>query len=473
MMVILLLGFVWRIYNFEKGFSFAHDQDLYSWIAKDILINHHQRLIGQITSVDGVFIGSAYYYLIAIFYWIFNLNPLSAVIPTVAGGMITIGSIYWVFTRHFGKNIGFIGAFIYSVSFGIAAFDRWSVPTQPTMLWSVWYLLVILEAIRGNKKIIYLYAVLLGLLWQIHIALLPVAIIPLLAYGFKKIELKKILIAGVILMLTASPFFLFEIRHDFSQSRAMFSGSQKEMGGPTGKMKVVKVLNASGKEIQTRLMFGWDEVKKTEYVWFGYLALFTFIYYKRREWRRHLLVLSLWPISMLIIQFWSRRIVSEYYFSNIIPIWILLMSMVLGEIKRKYVLLVLAVSYGLLNLGWLLNKSELDHSYFFRNKMVMAIKADMAIKKYPCIAVNFIADPGFAWGFRYLWWYNGIEVVKANTPNVPIYNVFVPAPLGDKDKAEYFGRFGLVHPETKMYPLNPDDCKKDDYQLETMLGYVE
>jgi len=160
--VILVLGFIWRIYNFEKGFSFAHDQDLYSWIAKDILINHHQRLIGQVTSVEGVFIGSAYYYLMAIFYWIFNLNPLSAVIPTVVGGLITIGSIYWIFSRHFGKYIGAIGAFIYSVSFGVAAYDRWSVPTQPTMLWSVWYLLVILEAIRGNQKIIYLYAVLLG-----------------------------------------------------------------------------------------------------------------------------------------------------------------------------------------------------------------------------------------------------------------------------------------------------------------------
>lgn len=471
--VILVLGFIWRIYNFEKGFSFAHDQDLYSWIAKDILINHHQRLIGQVTSVEGVFIGSAYYYLMAIFYWIFNLNPLSAVIPTVVGGLITIGSIYWIFSRHFGKYIGAIGAFIYSVSFGVAAYDRWSVPTQPTMLWSVWYLLVILEAIRGNQKIIYLYAVLLGLLWQIHIALLPVVIIPMIAFGLRKFEIKKMLIAGIILMLTASPFFIFEIRHNFSQSRAILNGSQKEMGGPTGKMKVIKVLNASGKEIQTRLFFGWDKFSKSEYWWFGYLAVFTFIFYKKREWRRHLFILSLWPISMLVIQFWSKRVVSEYYFSNILPVVILILSIALSEIRRKYIILGLGLGYFLLNLGWLVNKSELDHSYYYRNKLVKAIKADVIKNKYSCVAVNFIADPGFSWGFRYLWWYNGVGVVKASTPNIPIYNVFVPAPLGDKDKAQYFGRFGLVRPENKIYSINPDDCKKDEYQLEPMLGYVE
>jgi hypothetical protein len=473
MVVIVVLGLLFRLFNFEKGFSFAHDQDLYSWIVKDIIVNHHQRLVGQITSVEGVFIGSAYYYVMALFYWIFRLNPLSAVIPTVAGGLITIGSIYWVIKRHFGKKAGIIGAFIYSVSFGLAAYDRWSVPTQPTMLWSVWYLLVILEALRGNKKIIYLYAVMLGLLWQIHIALLPVSIIPLLAYGFKKIEFKRVLIAGGIFLLTCSPFFMFEIRHNFSQTKSMIAGSQKEMGGPTGKMKVIKVLNASGRELQTRLFFGWDKLKYPEYIWLLYLILVAVVYYRRKEWRRTLVILSLWPTLMLLVQFWSKRIVSEYYFSNILPVWILVLSIALGEIKRKYILIALGVGYGLTNFWWLLTKSDVDHSYYYRNKLVKAIKADVSEKKYPCIAVNFIADPGFAWGFRYLWWYNGVKVVKAATPNIPIYNVFVPAPLGDKDKAEYFGRFGLVRPTNTNKLVNPIDCDKAEYQLEPMLGYVE
>lgn len=64
-LMVIAVASLFRLYNFEKSFSFAHDADLYSWIAKDIN-NGHQRLVGQLTSVPGVFIGSFYYYLMAI-----------------------------------------------------------------------------------------------------------------------------------------------------------------------------------------------------------------------------------------------------------------------------------------------------------------------------------------------------------------------------------------------------------------------
>lgn len=473
MVVIMILGLIFRLFNFDKGFSFAYDQDLYSWIAKDILVNHHQRLIGQMTSVEGVFIGSAYYYVMALFYWIFKLNPLSAVIPTVAGGMATIASIYWIFKRHFGRKTGLIGSFIYALSFGLAAYDRWSVPTQPTMLWSVWYLFVILEALKGNKKVIYLYAVLLGLIWQIHMALLPLALLAPLAHGFKKLEIRRILLALLLFLLVSSPLMLFELKYNFSQSRAIMIGPLKDMGGPTGKIKLLKVLNASGREIQTRLFFGWDRIQKPEYFWLGFLILTAAVYFKKKNLRRQLFILSLWPVLIMAFQFWSKRVVSEYYFSNMLPVIILILSIALGEIRQIYLILSLGLGYLLLNSWWLLTKCDLDHSYYYRNKMVKAIKANMVEKKYPCVAVNFIADPGWDWGFRYLWWYNKVRVVKAITPNVPIYNVFVPAPLGDRDGARYFGRFGVVEPKITKDSLNPSDCNKTEFQLDPMPGYVD
>ena len=43
---ILVIGLVMRVYNFEKSFNFGHDHDLYSWIAKDIVVNKHLRSVG-------------------------------------------------------------------------------------------------------------------------------------------------------------------------------------------------------------------------------------------------------------------------------------------------------------------------------------------------------------------------------------------------------------------------------------------
>lgn len=88
--VILLIGLVMRVYNFEKSFAFAHDQDLYSWIAKDIVVDKHLRIVGQITSVDGVFIGPLYYYMMAFAYLLFGMDPVSAIVPLTLVGLLTI-----------------------------------------------------------------------------------------------------------------------------------------------------------------------------------------------------------------------------------------------------------------------------------------------------------------------------------------------------------------------------------------------
>ena len=62
---ILLLGLFFRLYNLEIFYPWGHDQDLFAWIAKDIIIDDHLRLIGQETSIIGVFIGPIFYYLVA------------------------------------------------------------------------------------------------------------------------------------------------------------------------------------------------------------------------------------------------------------------------------------------------------------------------------------------------------------------------------------------------------------------------
>ncbi|MDO8657992.1 MAG: hypothetical protein Q7K55_04580, partial [Candidatus Levybacteria bacterium] len=64
LILILLLGLFFRIYKLEIFYPWGHDQDLFAWIAKDILIDGHFRLIGQETSIIGVFIGPLFYYLI-------------------------------------------------------------------------------------------------------------------------------------------------------------------------------------------------------------------------------------------------------------------------------------------------------------------------------------------------------------------------------------------------------------------------
>lgn len=169
-----------RTWRYENFFGFGHDQDLFSWIAKDIVINHNFRLIGQETSISGVFVGPLFYYLVSLFFYIFHMDPRSANLLTILISMFTIISFYYVVGKFFGKTSGLITAFLYSSSLGIAFFDRWVVPTQPTLLWSIWYLYILLSFLKGNFQTLPILAILIGLVWHVHIAFFPLLLILLL-----------------------------------------------------------------------------------------------------------------------------------------------------------------------------------------------------------------------------------------------------------------------------------------------------
>jgi hypothetical protein len=474
LVLILAVGLFMRLYNFEKSFSFAHDQDLYSWIAKDIVINHHQRLVGQVTSVDGVFIGGFYYYLMSIFYAISGMNPLSAVIPLTAIGLFNIWSFNFVVGKHYGKKAGLWAAFIYAVSFGAAQFDRWSVPTQPTITWSIWFLEVILEMVRGNLKWLPLYGFLAGFVWQLHIALLPVLPLPIVAYlvsGSKishlwnKWNLRTTIIAILVFVVTMSPLLIFETKYDFSQVKSIIAATKKDLGGLTGLPKFLKVIDASGREVQQRLLFGF-EFKQVYWIWIiTLLIMVSEIKCKKISINEAALLL------IMFAQYFSKRVVSEYYFTNVIPIVVMLLAIFLANYVSLKLGYLMALVYLVANVFWLVLKSDSDQSYFYRIKVVDFIKQDVASNNYPCIAVNFISDTGVGVGFRYLFWYKGITLVKPGTPGVPVYNIPIPWQISQSEVAVHYGRFGVIRPV--QVKIDSRSCTSKEYQLDPLLGYTE
>jgi len=477
LLIILLLALFFRTYNFEKSFSFAHDQDLYSWIAKDIVVNKHLRLAGQVTSVDGVFIGPAYYYLMALSYWIFGMNPMGAMPVVTIIGLLTVWSFYYVVKKFYGQKCGLIASFIYAVSIGTAFFDRWSVPTQPTVLWSIWFVYVILDLYSGNKKSIPIYALLVGLVWNVHIALLPILPIPFISYlignkvknKFDKSFWKLVIISIIIFLISCSPFFIFEIKYNFSQIKSTIVAMKKELGGPTGMIKLKKVLNASGREMQQRMVWGYDNFS-VEIFWIIWFVLEVLAYKSKKIGGGEIGLLNLWVFLIILAQYTSKRQVSEYYFTNLLPIFVVFLALCLDALNAK-MLLVLAIIYLIINGWWLVKRSDIDHSYFYRRQLVEYISKKVKEKGYPCISINYIADFGVGVGFRYLFWYNGIKVVKADS-EVMGYDIVIPYSTSENEISKRFGRFGVIEHED-LSEINYEKCNDKGLELEPLLGYTE
>lgn len=230
--LILLIGLFFRTYKIITWFDFSHDADLFSWIIKDIVINHHFRLIGQLTSAPGIFIGPLFYYLLAPFFILTKMDPIGTLIPIVIIGILTIFSYYYVFSRLFNKKIGLIGAFLYAVLFSTIDSDRWIVPTVTTSIWSVWYFYFIAKLSRKDFSVLPFLGILIGLIWHIHIALAPILItIPLaMILAGKLPNLKQIIFFLIVTLITSSPLILFEARHNFSQTKSFISNLTANFG---------------------------------------------------------------------------------------------------------------------------------------------------------------------------------------------------------------------------------------------------
>lgn len=174
-MAFIVSPYNWFFYPELPGldrFIYAHDNDLASWIVKDILVDRHFRLIGQETSSGGVFIGPLFYYSLIPFYLIGNMDPAPVIAFSWIIGLAAIASIYFVVTRLHGRRAGIICALFYSASYLIVITEREVVPTTPVMLWSIWAYYTAHLLFAGNRRGLWLATGLLALVWHINLALI-------------------------------------------------------------------------------------------------------------------------------------------------------------------------------------------------------------------------------------------------------------------------------------------------------------
>src|SRR3989344_7799378 len=135
---ILLVSLFFRTYQIVERYRYGHDAELFSWIVKDIVVNHHPRLIGQLTSAPGIFIGPLFYYMLVPFFLLSKMDPIGVTILGIIVGILTILSYYFVLSKLFNKTAGLIAGFLHAFLLSIVGFDRWIVPTLPTKLWAIW-----------------------------------------------------------------------------------------------------------------------------------------------------------------------------------------------------------------------------------------------------------------------------------------------------------------------------------------------
>ncbi len=457
-LLIIVAGLFLRIYKPLELFMYNHDQDLASWIIKDILVNKHLRLIGQETSSHGIFVGPLFYYLQIPFYLLSRMDPVGVLLLSAIFGVFSISSFYFVFSRIFNKNNGLITALIYSISIFIVFTDRSVVPTMPVMLWTVWYFYSLWLLLKGHQKAYLLLGLLLGLVWDLHLALAILSPLIIVAQVFskKKISFKNIFAGVLIFTILMLPFFVFEARHNFQQTKSVIESftSAKDYIPGTGRglAKLDRVLQLVHKNT-TNLYWGSVISVPVTFTFYLLILIFLFLVYKKILPINLAILMFLWQVLYILFFTINSINISEYYLDGMNVVWIGVLALGINYLFKERNLKYLG--YGLLGLFIFLNlwsffKKDINKSgYVERKAIVSYIDQDAKAHEYPCVSISYITSPGNNLGYRYFFWLKGMHVNQPKSGS-PVYSIVFPHDLVNRiDKS--FGALGLVLPDYERY----------------------
>lgn len=416
--LILSLSLILRTSRLEHLAGFDYDQETAAMWVRNLLVNRHFSLIGQETSVSGVFVGPFFYYLLAPFYLLFGGDPLGGNILVTMVSVLTTMMIYVTGKELFKTKAALLATFLYAFSFRINFYDRTVAPSNLVMFLSVLLFLSVWKVRHSKPKWLLAIFFAIGLGASVHPAILLYAPLCLFLVWQSRLKVPRLLwlIGGAILILFISPLILFEIRHGFSLSRS-----------------VLKLFSSQGVELSAflfRLGNNWETILRGIEDAFltlslGGLALAAFFFLflsKKRLGDRERFFLSwvFWPLTLLSLY---PRGVPEYYFMPILSVsTIFLSSWTLTIMKNSPLVLKLL----LILIVAVANLSALAHynypvSLAFKKQAVDHIAVLAGGRE---VAIHYSTDKGQKNGFAYLLTWYSVSQLPNSTER---YRIVVPA----------------------------------------------
>ncbi len=424
---IVLIGVFFRFYAIHDWLIFGMDQEYQTLISESITSGRNVPLIGVNASDTGLYLGPWFSYGAAAIHWVSAGNPLGGAIVSSLMGLAVVILIYALGTRLLGRQAALMAALLYSSSFLVAFYDRqfWNPTPVPLVSLLLGFLLTRLH--DGKIKILPWIFLLLGLTFSIHLSLL--IFFPLTGYIIwqirKKIPRRQILLSLLFFTISIAPQAIFEISHDFLQTRALLSLA-------SGQQDASAVVL-----IQSRVSLLWDMLGR--FVWLpGYVDWFTLSGQCRELLSAHpsffpgsilmvgacavffflkkssLVIRYLLAAAVVFVLLYSRQIF-EYYFLFLFPWLALVVGVHLDWLATrngwgKIVVSIVMILFFFANTVSILRSS---YSYPYRDKMNALAFAKEFVRSREYGLEAFGECPRFG-GWRYLYaWYIGYPPVHS------------------------------------------------------------
>ncbi len=232
----MLAAIVLRFYKIGPFTIFLSDQGRDAVIVKRIVTLEHLPAIGPPTSIGHVFLGPFYYYLIAPFLWLARLNPIGMSVGMAILSVVGLFACYLIARKEYNKKIADLFLIFSSFSFISIDYSRFSWNPNPLPFFS-FITIYFATMMFKSRKILYgfLMGSFLALSIQLHylaiLLALPIGIAAIYSIVKNKQRLKTILTIGSSILgfiFFSSPLILFDLKHQFINSKSLIALFQKE-----------------------------------------------------------------------------------------------------------------------------------------------------------------------------------------------------------------------------------------------------
>ncbi len=229
-LTILLIGIMFRLVISANGnFIFNMDNARDMVDVREMVVLHKPRLIGQTTSIDGVFYGPAWYYFLAMPFILTGGNPYGAILLEIL--LWAVGGYFLLFLmkKFYGLIAMLVVGSIWVASNFVLLGSQYAFNPNPILFLSPVFIFTLWKYLE-TKEIKYsvISFLLAGLFLHFEVTtgifMLPIILLAIfLSKKWSFFKDKSLYFGLLAFFITLSPQIFFELRHNFFMTHSLLS----------------------------------------------------------------------------------------------------------------------------------------------------------------------------------------------------------------------------------------------------------
>lgn len=325
-----------RFWQTESRNPFGWDQVDNAWQVKNMIVDHKFPLTGMVAKGNaGFYIGPAYYYLIAPFYFIFNLDPVASGVFAGMTSLVFFIALFFVAKRLFSLKLSLLVLFIYTLSNSFIRFDRvqWPVNFIPLVSLLIFYFLY--KVLTKREKYLIPLGIVLGFSFHIHFTSIFYPIMIILSLPFFPVN-KRLIRYGVLGLVFFLIWFFPMLISELQTKGGQVSNLENYLVTYYHGFHLTRILQLAGDAfIQFNFFENLNLWKYLSFLKFLFVPLFFLLYLFPKPSRSKIVfcyLILIWFLVPWIIFATYRGEISDYYFSSSRPLVLLIVSYCLARI---------------------------------------------------------------------------------------------------------------------------------------------